>query len=140
MSRPALVAALACALCAPACIFYVGTSAKSPHGLQDLRYAEAPSDLLKPGTTREEILCAFGVPDRVVDGGRVLLYAAPVTSGILVVLAGSSGGGAMPLGSSIALAIAFDDAGRCVRHRLEVAGLEEPHAAAQRALTAVAQD
>jgi hypothetical protein len=141
VSRPALAGALAAALLAPACVFYVGTSAQTPHGLQDLRYATAPSELLRPGTTREQALCALGVPDRVVDGGRVLLYAAPAVSGQLwVITGGGSGGGMQPLGRSVALAVVFDAAGRYVRHRLEVAGLSEPHAAAQRALLAVAKD
>lgn len=141
MSRLARIVALACALLASGCVMYFGTSAQTPHGLQDLRYATAPSELLRPGTTREDVLCAYGVPDRVVDGGRVLLYAALAESGQLwVITGGGSGGGMQPLGRSVALAVAFDAAGRYVRHRLEVAGLSEPHLAAQRALRAVAKD
>lgn len=80
----------------------------------------------------------MGVPDRVVDGGRRLLYVAPVQSGQLWLMAASPNGqlrgGALPLGRSVALAITFDDAGSYADHRLALAGLGEPHAAAQRAL------
>lgn len=134
MSVGRLVAALLAALAASGCVFYVGTPAQSPHGLQDLRYGKGPRDLLRPGATREDVLLRLGVPDRVVDGGRVLVYVAPVESGQLWVVTSGSGSGVQPLGSSVALAVTFDDAGRYANHRIEVAGLGEPHVAAQRAL------
>lgn len=138
MSFGRRLVALLVAIAASGCVFYVGTSAQSPHGLQDLRYGKGASELLRPGTTREEIVTRFGVPDRVLDGGRTILYVAPVESGQLWVVAaspaGQVGGAGVPMGRSVALAITFDDDGRYARHRMEIAGLGEPHAAAQRAL------
>lgn len=138
MRRVARLAVLAAAALASGCVFYVGTAAQSPHGLQDLRYGTGLGDLLRAGATREDVLLRLGTPDRVVDGGRTLLYVAPVQSGQLWVILPSygagGGGGVAPLGSSVALAVVFDDAGRYASHRLEVAGLWEPHLAAQRAL------
>ena len=128
------VAPVVAILASSGCVFYVGTPAQSPHGLQDLRYGKAPRDLLRPGTTREDVLTRLGTPDRVVDGGRTILYVAPVESGQLWVVTSGSGSGVQPLGSSVALAVTFDDAGRYASHRIEVAGLGEPHVAAQRAL------
>lgn len=132
------VAALLAAMAASGCVFYVGTTAQSPHGLQDVRYGKGPRELLRPGTTREEILTRFGVPDRVLDLGRTILYVAPVESGQLWVVAaspaGQVGGAGLPMGRSVALAITFDDDGCYARHRMALAGLGEPHAAAQRAL------
>jgi hypothetical protein len=131
------MASLAVAGLASGCVFYVGAPAQTPHGLEDLRRGVGLQGLLRPGATREDALLAMGGPDRVVDGGRTLLYVAPVTSGELwVVVAGPGGGaaGALPLGHSVALAITFDDGGGYLSHRLEVAGLSEVSAAAQRAL------
>lgn len=137
-ARFARLVAVAATLAAAGCIFYVGTAAQSPHGLQDLRYGKGMRDLLRPGTTREEVLIRMGVPDRVVEGGRKIVYVAPVESGQLWLVAaspsGQVGGGGLPLGRSVALAITFDDAGGYVDHRLALAGLDEPQAAAQRAL------
>lgn len=138
MRRLAAAATLASALLASACVFYVGTPAQSPHGLQDIRYGVALQDLLRAGATREDVLLRLGTPDRVLDGGRTILYVAPVQSGqvwVIVPSYGGSGSGLIaPVGSSVALAIAFDDGGRYASHRLELAGLSEPHIAAQRAL------
>lgn len=135
MTRRAAVAVLVVATLASACVFYVGTPAQSPHGLQDLRYGAGLQDMLRAGTTREDVLLRLGTPDRVVDGGRVLLYVAPVESGQLwVITGGGSGGGALPLGRSVALAVTFDDASRYAGHRFELAGLSEPQRAAQQAL------
>ncbi|MFN9275009.1 MAG: hypothetical protein ACK6D2_04665 [Planctomycetota bacterium] len=132
------VDALAVAGLAAGCVFYAGTPAQSPHGLQDLRYGKADRRLLAAGTTREQVLMRLGVPDRVVDGGSVLLYVAAVESGSLLVLMAGPGGGvageSLPLGKSVAVAITFDDAGHYVDHRLALAGYGEPHVAAQRAL------
>lgn len=120
------------------CILYAPTPAQSQHGLQDIRYGTSPRDLLAPGTRREDVLLRLGVPDRVLDGGRVLLYVDSVKSGSLLVLvaspAGQVGGEELPLGKSIAVAITFDAAGRCAGHRTALAGYSEPHIAAQRAL------
>lgn len=138
MRRRAGAALLAVAALASGCVFYVGTQAQSPHGLQDLRYGAASHDLLRAGATREDVLLRLGVPDRVLDGGRTILYVAPVQSGQVWVIAPSYGGSGsgiiVPVGSSVALAIAFDDRGRYASHRIEIAGLSEPHIAAQRAL------
>jgi hypothetical protein len=122
------------------CVLYAPTAAQSPHGLQDLRYGTANKGLLAPGTARETVLLRLGVPDRVVDGGRVLLYVDSVESGSLLLLmaapAGQIAGASLPLGSSVALAVVFDGVGRCVGHRLALAGYSEPHIAAQKALQA----
>lgn len=136
--RAAAWALWAVACLASGCVLYVGKPAQSPHGLQDVRYGTSPRRLLAPGTTREETLLRLGVPDRVVDGGRVLLYVAAVESGSLLVLlaspAGQVGGESLPLGRSVAVAITFDANGLYAGHRTALAGYSEPHVAAHRAL------
>ena len=122
------------------CVFYVGAEAQSPHGLQDLRYGDGRADLLRPGVLREDVLLALGVPDRVLDGGGIVVYAAPVESGQLFVVLSGNAGGVLPLGRSVALAVAFDAQGRYARHAMAFAGLGEPEAAAQRALLALRRD
>lgn len=139
MTGRAVAAGLLAALASlGGCVFYAPTSAQTPHGLQDLRYGTGLARLLVPGVAREQVLTTLGTPDRVVDGGRILLYASPAQSGelwfVLVAPNGAMAAQATPLGRSVALAIVFDDRGGYVRHHLAVAGMSETFVAAQRAL------
>lgn len=106
------------------CAFYVPESAQTAHGLHEAERG-ALADLLRPGgATRADVLCTLGVPDRVLDGGRALLWAGSSMTGrwLFVTFFYYRGHDfTLPVGSDYLLLVEFDDAGRVLRHHFRAA-------------------
>lgn len=125
-------------------LFYLPDDPGTPHGLRDRSEDRLPPTVLQPGVaTRESVLCALGIPDRVLDDGRAMLWVgSSVVGNWILVLGGynSAGAVALPVGSDYLLLVEFDDAGRVVRDHFRSTSLRGFHAALPELYASIGRD